>query len=388
MTSAARVSVVMAVYNGGAYLAESVQSILDQTYSNLELIVVDDGSVDHTWNTLRRFAERDVRVVLLRNNPNVGVVRSLNRGLQQSSGEIIVRQDADDVSHPERLERQLAFLDSHPDYGLVSAVPQPIDVAGSRLNISGWDAKKDEEIRRKLLDHMCLCGPAIALRRQSFEQAGFCFSEGLDASEDYDLCLRVSEVSKLASLPGALYLYRQHPDSASIQKAHQQMCNKAIALERAIHRRFGANPPADTVAIVARDYLHAAIIAFARNDLANARSTLKKAIEIHEPLLDNTQPLEELVRAYTPTQSVEAALHYTGSVFDNLLPKRRKLARMKSRLVSDLHMAEVFSAAKNQQYRRAKKHAWAGICGAPSWLLNRGVLSLLLKSLLQHNNQR
>ena len=382
------VSVVMAVYNGEPYLAETVQSILNQSYTDFEFIIVDDGSTDDTWKTLTRFAEQDARLVLLRNQPNVGVVRSLNRGLDQSRGKIIVRQDADDLSSPERIQKQMAFLDTHPDYGLVAAVPQLIDMDGAPLERTGWDATQNEEIQTKLLDYMCLCGPSIAIRRECLEAVGFYFAEGLDASEDYDLCLRLAEVTKLASLGGALYLYRQHPASASSKRAQQQMFNKAVALERALYRRYGKNPPSHHVALVSRDYMHAAIISFVRQDMEMARHSLQRALEVYQPLLDSDQPVEELVRAYTPLDSIDAALRYTESVFDDLLPKTRRLNRMKARLLGDLHLSQVFAGANQNQLEQVKDHLWLGIRYNPTWLFNRGVVSILAKSMFRRNRMK
>jgi glycosyltransferase involved in cell wall biosynthesis len=386
--SAPKVSIVMAVYNGGPFLPESVQSVLGQIHRDFEFIIIDDGSIDDTWRVLNQFAEGDRRIVLLRNQPNIGVVRSLNRGLNQSTGEIIVRQDADDISHPERIQKQLAFLDSHPEYGLVAAVPQPVNIDGSPLNLAGWNASSNEDIQIKLLDYMCLCGPSITFRRSCLKEAGFYFSEGLDASEDYDLCLRLAEVTKLASLDGSLYLYRQHPESASSQRAHQQMVNKAIALERAITRRFGQHPPRDKVALVSRDYLHAAIIGFVCKDRDGAQRSLKRAIEVYPPLLDDKQPLERLVRAYTPMHSVDDALEYTASLFEDLLPRTRRLMRMKSRLISYLHMSEVFAGASQNQSWRVDAHLGPGIRHSPAWLFNRGIVSILAKRLVRHKTQK
>lgn len=378
----------MAAYNGEPFLAATVQSILDQTFTDFEFIIVDDGSTDSTWKTLTKFAKRDARIVLLRNQSNVGVVRSLNRGLDQSKGKIIVRQDADDISHPERIQKQLAFLDAHPEYGLVAAVPQPIDINGVPLDRLGWNATENEEIQNKLLDYMCLCGPSIMVRRECLMAAGFYFSEGLDASEDYDLCLRLAEVTQLASLEGSLYLYRQHPNSASRIREQKQTFNKAVALERTICRRYGPHPPLDKFATVARDYLQAAIIGCARNDLAAARDSLTCAMRVYPCLFEKDEPLERLVRAYTPRQSIEEALIYTESVFRDLLPRTRRLSRQRSRLISDLHMSEVFAGASQNQPERIKAHLWPGIRHEPTWLLNPGVISILVKSLFRRDPAR
>jgi glycosyltransferase involved in cell wall biosynthesis len=373
------ISVVMAVYNGAEFLPQAVESILAQTHRDLEFIVVDDGSVDGTWEILNRYAASDGRLVLLRSPINEGVVRALNQGLDRSRGMVIARQDADDISHPQRLERQLEFLKSHPDHGLVAAVPQAISREGAPMDRPGWDGADNEEIQNKLLDYMCLCGPTITVRRECLQAAGFYFSEGLDASEDYDLCLRLAEVTKLASLGGPLYFYRQHGDSASSSRAHQQMYNKAVALERALGRRYGKSAPAEHIRTVARDYVHAALIGFVREDLAFARMALQRALDAYPRILHAAEPLEGLVRAYTPRDSVDRALEYTTSLFDDLLPPYRRMRRMRSRLLSDLHMAEVFEGARRGDVERARGHLGPGIRYRPGWLLNRGVVAALVR---------
>lgn len=378
-----KISVVMSAFNGEPFLGPAIESILKQSFSDYELIIVDDGSTDSTWETILAYAEKDARIVPLRNQPNVGVVRALNRGLDQSKGAIIVRHDADDLSHPERFQRQLDFLDAHPDYGVVGAVPQLIDVHDNPLTLKGWDATDNDEIQRKLPDYMCLCGPTIVMRRECLKAADFYFSAGLDASEDYDICLRLAEVTKLASLDGALYLYRQHPNSASHKRARQQMVNKAIALERAVTRRYGSTPPPEMIALIARDYLHAAMIGCVGKDLAAAKNDLARALTFSPALLEQDEPLQALVQAYTPLQTTEEALAFTTSVFDDLLPRSRFLAHLKSRLLARLHMSEVFSGINQNQPWRKESHLWAGIRLDPSWLLNRGVISILGRSLLK-----
>jgi glycosyltransferase involved in cell wall biosynthesis len=385
------VSIVMAVYNGAPYLAETLQSVIDQTFTDFEFIIVDDGSTDDTWQILNGFARRETRLVLYRNQPNQGVVRALNRGLDAAQGSLIARQDADDVSMPERLTRQIEFLEMHPDYGCVGVTVQQVDAKGTPIGIS-YNTPDNESIQKQLLDHMCMCGPTIMVRRGCLKAIGYYFSECLNAIEDYDLCLRLAEVTKLAVLDDPLYLYRQHPQSASRIQEQRQAFNKAVALERAIYRRYGPSPSADKFVLVGKDYLRAAVIGVARKDLVAARSSLGRAIEVYPPLLDGDQPLEGLVRAYTPNDSVESALRYTESMFDDLLPKTRQLARMRARLLSDLHLSEVFAGANQNQPDRIKAHLWLGIRYAPRWMLNRGVVSILFKSLFQRNpakiNQR
>ncbi len=378
----------MAVYNGGPFLLKAAQSILNQTFTDFEFIVIDDGSTDDTREMLNRHAQQDQRLVLLRNQTNIGVVRSLNQGLEVARGELIVRQDADDVSLPQRIEKQVAFLDAHPEVGVVGIVPQLVDIDGAPLGANTYTATQNEEIQQKLLDQMCLCGPTIVVRSECFRAAGFYFSEGLDASEDYDVCLRLAEVTQMASLAESLYLYRQHPNSASKTREQKQTFNKAVALERTIYRRYGPHPPVDKFANVARDYLQAAIIGCARNDFAAARNSLTSALGVYPALLKKDEPLESLVRAYTPHQSIEAALAYTESVFGDLLPHSRRLSRTRSRFMSNLHMSQAFAGASQNQPERIKAHLWPGIRYDPTWLLNRGVVSILVKSLFRRDPAR
>jgi glycosyltransferase involved in cell wall biosynthesis len=374
-----RISVLMSVYNGGIFLRECVESVLNQSFKLFEFIIVDDGSTDNTWETLVQYAERDARIVLLRNQPNMGVVRALNKGLEHVRAEIIARQDADDISHPERLQKQLAFLDTHPEVGLVAAVPRLIAEDGTPLESILYTATENDEIQELLLDSMCLCGPTIMVRRKCLEEAGFYFAEGLDASEDYDICLRVAEVTKLASLEGYLYQYRQQPESASSKRAARQMFNKAIALERAVSRRYGDNPPPEKLVTMARDYLHAAIIAFARDDLGLARCSLDEVLRLYPPILQNEQPLEDLIRAYTPKDTFQRAFAYTDSIFRDLFPDTKFLAGTRSRLLSYLHMSLVFEGAKQKDFAQVDQHLWDGIRCRPSWILNKGVMAIVIK---------
>lgn len=374
-----KVSVVMAVYNGEPFITATVASILAQTYADFESIIVDDGSTDHTWNILTDFAGRDNRIILHRNEPNQGVVRALNKGLDLATGKYIARQDADDISLPERLTRQVSFLETHPDHGCVGVAVQKIDPDGKPLGI-GYNIKDNESIQQALLDDMCICGPTILVRRECLQKIGFYFSDGLNASEDYDLCLRLAEVTRLAVIDPPLYLYRQHPHSASKTQEQRQAYNKAIALERAIRRRYGTSASEDKFAFVGRDFLRAAIIAAVRKDLISAHHSLEQALRVYPPLLVSDQPLEGLIRAYTPMGPVDTALDYTHFIFEDLLPGTRRLRRLESRILSDLHMSEVFR--NPGQLEGAKAHLFEGIRQNPTWLLNTGVDKILAKTLI------
>ena len=111
-----KISVLMSVYNADKYLTEAMDSILAQTYPDFEMIVVNDKSTDKSGDILKAFAQKDPRIVILENAQNLGLTRSLNRGLAIAKGEYVARMDADDISAPDRFQKQVAFLDMHPDY--------------------------------------------------------------------------------------------------------------------------------------------------------------------------------------------------------------------------------------------------------------------------------
>ena len=132
-----KVSVVMAVYNGEQYLQEAIESILSQTFSDFEFIIVDDASTDCTPEIVQNYAKYDKRIRLMRNKRNLGLTKSLNRGLNVSQGIYIARQDADDLSLPKRLELQVHFLDDHIEIGALGAGVEIVDEKGSSLKEMG-----------------------------------------------------------------------------------------------------------------------------------------------------------------------------------------------------------------------------------------------------------
>jgi glycosyltransferase involved in cell wall biosynthesis len=376
-----KVSVVTSVYNGEKYLAEAIESVLCQTFTDFEFILVDDGSQDRTWGIISKYAQNDARIIPLQNNVNLGVVAGLNRGLDASRGQYIARQDADDISNPERLARQVAFLDKEQDYGAVATTVIYIDTQGKTLDIpSPFIASENEEIQEKLLENNCLCGPTLMIRRTSLEVAGFWFGEGLDASEDYDICLRLGEVSKLASLREPYYGYRQHSQSASIIREYQQVLHKAVALERAIHRRWGEQPPIDKYSVVARDYLWAAVLAYTQQDMIGTRHAMNKSLELFPSMLKAPEILERFLCYRMPSTTVDA-VDYVNGFFGEFVPKTPIMNRLHSRLVSSIYMREIFSGSAKMGKKEIRQHIWRGILNDPRWLFNRGVWAITIKEI-------
>jgi len=217
------ISVLMPVRNGEAYLVEALESVLGQTHDDLELVVVDDGSDDATPAILA--SSRDPRLRVIRQEPT-GLVPALRRALAEARGNVLARMDADDLSLPERLERQLRALDADERVAVVGCAIETIDDAG-RVTAS-WSLPDDDgALRRRLLLRNPFTHGAVLLRRSAVEAVGG-YREGYGANEDYDLWRRIARGWRLAAVPEVLYRYRVHPSAVTKTRVEERI----VARER------------------------------------------------------------------------------------------------------------------------------------------------------------
>jgi glycosyltransferase involved in cell wall biosynthesis len=210
-----KVSVVMPVFNAERHLAESIESVLCQDVS-LELLAVDDCSQDRSIEILEQYAEQDTRIRVLRNNTNQKCAHSRNRAILEARGEFIALQDADDVSLPERLARQLDFLEHNPDYIGVGCAMRTIDETGRETNDPYFRGGLSwEEIRATLPVKDCIPNPTLVLRTGIARQ--YLFSTGeMYYAEDYELRLRLcADGHRLFKLSDQLVFYRVREQSVT-----------------------------------------------------------------------------------------------------------------------------------------------------------------------------
>lgn len=229
--SAPAVSVVMTVHNGEPWLGEALDSVLAQTFQDFELIVVDDGSTDGTPATLQRRADRRIRVIRQR---QTGQTPALNVALRQAGAPLIARMDADDVALPERLTRQVAFLDAHPSVGLLGTGSHEISPDGARLS-THVPPVDDRSIRRVLIRKNPFVHSAVMFRRAAVDAAGL-YDESFVVAQDYDLWLRMSRVTRLANLPEPLVLRRRAPGQLSSARDTTRIRDEVVAKLRALRR--------------------------------------------------------------------------------------------------------------------------------------------------------
>lgn len=232
---AALVSVIIPAYNRSAYIDQTVQSVLEQTYPQVELIVVDDGSTDGTYQQLEAYGSR-IRLLSHPHRQNKGQSAALNLGLQAAVGEYIAILDSDDYWAPDKLERQVACLQAHPDIGLVYCNGYHVDAGGAILypfHPEGHVEPNDPD--RLLLDCYMLLPQSSLVRTEVFRRAGL-FDESLRASQDHDMLIRIAELTKFAYQPEYGFYYRRHGASISQNGLEQRWRNGFVILEKARQR--------------------------------------------------------------------------------------------------------------------------------------------------------
>jgi hypothetical protein len=245
-TPAPRVSVILPARDGGAHLADAVASILSQSFVDLELLLIDDGSRDDAVAALASIAARDPRLRLLV-NPGAGLVAALNYGLGQARAALVARMDADDVALPDRIARQVAFLDASPEIALVGAQVAFVDAAGAPTGECSHLPTAPEAVAAALTTRGCVIRhPTILARKPALVAAGG-YRPACERAEDYDLWLRLSECARLANLPDTLLNYRVHGRQTSAGINLDQRFAHDLALLAARTRRAGGADPLDGV---------------------------------------------------------------------------------------------------------------------------------------------
>ncbi len=226
------VSVVMSVFNGEHYLREAIDSILQQTFSGFEFIVIDDGSTDSSRAILDSYC--DERITIISNDTNQGLTPSLNRGIRKARGRYLARMDADDISDPGRLQKEMVFLDAHPDHAAVGSFARVIDEHSRIIRLCSHPVDH-RAVRRYLKRDNCITHGSALIRMDCMLEAGL-YDETISRAQDYDLWLRLSERYSLANIPEYLYSFRVHPSSIGERYREEQKRCVLLAKEKAFAR--------------------------------------------------------------------------------------------------------------------------------------------------------
>ena len=216
------VSVLMPAYNAEKYIELAIESILNQTYENFEFIIVDDCSTDSTHKIIKKYSIKDKRIKLLRNKINSGVAKSLNNGLKICKGKYIVRMDSDDWSYPNRIEKQVKYMEKNPE---ISVSGGATVVCNEKLNPIGIRhyPTEDSKIRESILRLNPIAHPASIWRKDELLKTQL--YPHITGAEDYALIIELSSFSKLGNIPEILIKFRVHTKSVS---------NSAIVLQQKV----------------------------------------------------------------------------------------------------------------------------------------------------------
>lgn len=198
-----KLSVVMSVHNGEKFLKEAIVSILNQTFTDFEFIIIDDGSIDNSKKIIEDFDDKRIKLI---SRKNKGLTVSLNEGLNLARGEYIARMDTDDISHPRRFETQINFLDKNPKICLCGTWAKMIDKNGNEIGEYKTPVNS-KEIRRGIFWHNPFIHSSIMIRRKTLNKVGG-YNEKYKTAQDYELWSRLVPKYQTANLPEFLLKYR------------------------------------------------------------------------------------------------------------------------------------------------------------------------------------
>lgn len=215
----------MSAYNDQKYIKEAVDSILNQSFSDFEFIIIDDASSDDTLVVIRNY--NDKRIKIIENKENKGLTVNLNHALKVAEGEYIARMDGDDISYPERIKKQVEYLDRNRDVYLIGTSVQSF----GETDLFSILPDDSEELRIRMLLRPVFAHPSFMFRKELIEE-GFFYDESFRTAQDYDYAARVSRVHKIGRVKDVLLKYRIHPKQVSNSQGSNQLSNADIIRHR------------------------------------------------------------------------------------------------------------------------------------------------------------
>ena len=257
MSTSPAISVVLPVYNAKDYVREAVESILAQSFTDFECIIINDGSTDGGGAILRELAARDTRIVLVE-RPNDGLVSALNAGIESARADLIARMDADDVSMPERFALQHAHMMEEPELAVLGSFIRVMDKDGDIIRLDKYPLTAKAAARCLEHNGCPVAHPTVMIRRDAVLKAGG-YRKAFSHAEDYDLWLRMSDLGyAIANLPQPLLNYREH--GANVSAVHRTLQGQHTILARLAHwrRKAGLPDPFEGVEVINTELIETA----------------------------------------------------------------------------------------------------------------------------------
>ncbi|MCL4294780.1 MAG: glycosyltransferase [Anaerolineae bacterium] len=385
-----RVSVIIPTYNRKAYIQEAINSVLTQTYQDLELIVVDDGSTDGTGDVLKQF-QQQIRYIL---QTNQGVSVALNRGILMARGQLIAILADDDLWLPHKLERQVAYLDAHPDVALVCNSALPIDSNGQCLSRETEERFHIPEglVPFETIFWRCPVNACTILaKREALMQAGL-FDVTMRYGEDWDMWARLALRSLIAFVPEPLTYCRVHTGGTQTSLLKQseeteRWLEDVLRSKEKIYRCWPAN--LENVEEVRRRVTATHLARTAMLDFAHGRSDrgTKRLVEVVTLNPDDwTDAVHlggiafEYAMAVTHQEGQQAALKFLNALFEHIPAEMTGVAQAKRKILARFHVELAFLSHSLGERRRTWSHAVQGLWYDPRWWRNRGLLAIAVQS--------
>jgi GT2 family glycosyltransferase len=226
--SSPAISVAMSVYNCERFLAPAIESILSQSFTDFEFLILNDGSRDRSAEIINGYAAQDQRIRPI-HRENKGLIVSLNQLLAEARAPLIARMDGDDISKPERFAQQIAFMTAHPDHGVLGTWTEDMDEDGEPYHMTGSDHPvTNEEFQSVVGERSPLCHPSVMMRRDLALEVGG-YHAAFRHCEDYDLWLRLASRTKICSIPERLLRYRHSDGQVSTKHIVEQQYGVAVS---------------------------------------------------------------------------------------------------------------------------------------------------------------
>lgn len=232
-----KISVILPTYNAEKYLQEAIDSLLAQTFQDFEILIVDDGSKDRTLQILKTYDDPRIKIF---QGPQKGISAALNMGLDLAQGMYVARMDADDISLPRRFEKQVAFMDEHPNIGICGTDIEAFE--DSKSNV--WNYFPDvADTKTMLLFGCALAHPTVMIRLSIFKEFNLRYDESYFGSEDFELWNRAMEFTDVCSIPEVLVRYRLHKAQASALQLENDRKRTGLIVIRGMKNYLGIDIP-------------------------------------------------------------------------------------------------------------------------------------------------
>lgn len=371
------VSIIIPAYNQGEFLKQAIQSSLAQTFSDFEVIVVDDGSTDSTPQVVKEFT--DTRIHYIRQE-NKGLSGARNTGILNARGEYLTFLDSDDLFLPEKLTLLTAEFRRHPEAGMIAGQAKLIDQHGRPID-STFNSVMPGDSAELILGNPFHVGSVMVLKSWQEKIGGF--DESLRSYEDWDMWLRLVRAGcKIMTIDQPVSLYRFH--TAQMTRNGNQMTRSSFAV---LDKTFSQTDlPARWQQLHDQAYANAHIRAAAHGYLAHdfelGKTHLDTAVTLYPPLKIDMDVLANRLYGLTQLPKTSDPFEFLSNIYENLPHNLEGLGKRKNHYLGQAAVNLAFHAFQRGQYLKARKNALRAIQYQPRYLTNRGVLSILIKSLL------